>query len=273
MKTCNFDSVKGKVAIITGAASGIGRAMARVFAAHGIKVVVADVNDELGNKVVEGIIADGGEAMYCHTDVSNEENVIATIKAATDKYGKLNIMVNNAAISTALHPVHENDTKVVERMLKIDYLGTFMCMKYAVKAMLETDSHDCAIINTSSAEGTIATENFDIYASIKAAVNQLTRCAGLDYAKHDITVNAIAPGATLTEIYETIPKEQFEITKKLSPNGRFAMPEEMAYMALYLSSDMARFITGAVFAVDAGMTAGKINDIEWETPDPRKLDK
>lgn len=273
MQQCNFESVKGKVAIITGAASGIGRAMAKVFAAHGIKVAVADVNDELGNKVASDIIANGGEAIYCHTDVSDEENIISTIKTVTDKYGKLNIMVNNAALSTALHPVHENDTKTVERMLRVDYLGTFMGMKYAVKAMLDTGSRDCTIINTSSAEGTIATENFDIYASIKAAVNQLTKCAGLDYAKHDITVNAIAPGATLTEIYDTIPKRQLEITQKLSPNGRFAQPEEMAYMALYLASDMARYITGAIFAVDAGMTAGKINDIEWETPDPRQLDK
>lgn len=273
MKPCDFKSVEGKVVIITGAASGIGRAMAKVFAANGMKVVIADIQDELGAKVVAEITENGGEAMYIHTDVSNEENVISTIKTVTDKYGKLNVMVNNAALSTPLHPVHENDTKTVERLLSVDYMGTFHGMKHAINAMLATNSKDCSIINVSSAEAKIGTENFAIYASIKAAISQLTHVAGLDYAKHDITVNAVAPGATLTEIFDTIPREQFEITQKNSPNGRFAMPEEMAYMALYLCTDMARYITGAVMHVDAGMTAGKINDIDWENPDPRDLTK
>lgn len=268
----DFKSVEGKVAIVTGAASGIGRAIAKIYAANGMKVVVADIQDELGAKVVEDIRNAGGEAIYCHTNVADEENVIKTIETAKETYGKLHVMVNNAGVGALMHPIHEYDATDYKRVTDINYLGTYYGVKYAAKAMIETDSHECSIINISSGDGVHGTANFSAYSASKAAVNQLSRIAGLDYAKHDITVNSICPGVIFTEIYATMAPEQLEISKNMIPIGRFGKPEEIGYMALFLASDMARFITGAVLSVDAGASAGNFLEIPWNTPDTRKIE-
>ena len=135
--------------------------------------------------------------------------------------------------------------------------------KYGVKAMLSSGSKDCAIINVSSAEGIKPTANFSPYSGAKRAVISLTQTASMDYARHDITVNCICPGATDTEIYSTISPEQRELTQSMIPNGRFARPEEMAYPALFLASDLARYITGAVIPVDGAMSAGNYTEVPW----------
>ena len=267
----DFKSVEGKVAIVTGAASGIGRAIAKLYAENGMKVIVADIQDELGEKVVADIKNAGGEAIFCHTNVMSEEDIIKTVETAKEKYGKLHVMVNNAGVGTLMHPIHEYEASDFKRVTDINYIGTFLGMKYAAKAMVETDSHECSIINISSAEGIHSSGNFSAYSGSKAAVNQITHAAGLDYAKHDITVNAICPGVIFTEIYSTLAPEQLEMSKKQIPIGRFGKPEEIGYMALFLASDMARFITGSVFAVDAGLTAGVATEIPWANPDTREI--
>lgn len=271
MKVNDFSSVKGKVAVVTGAASGIGRAIAQTFAANGMKVVIADIQDELGKKMAEEICANGGDAIYCHTDVLKEEEMIKTIETTKKTYGKLHVMVNNAGIGCEMHPVHEYDLDVFKRVNDINYIGTFIGMKYAVKAMLATDSHQCAIINIASASGLSSSGNYSLYDASKSAVIRLTNTAGLDYAKHDITVNVICPGVIMTEIYAKLSPKQLELSAGMIPMGRFGKPEEIAYMALFLASDMARFITGAVFSVDAGMTAGEYTTVDWIEPDPREL--
>ena len=236
----NFESVKGKVAVVTGATAGIGEAIARVFADNGMKVVLAARREEKGKAIAEDICKAGGQAVFCKADVSKEEDVKKVMQCALDTYGKLNVLVNNAGASSV-----------------------FMGIKYGVKAMLSSGSKDCAIINISSAEGIKPTANFSPYSGAKRAVISLTQTASMDYARHDITVNCICPGATDTEIYSTISPEQRELTQSMIPNGRFARPEEMAYPALFLASDLARYITGAVLPVDGAMSAGNYTEVPW----------
>ena len=259
----NFESVKGKVAVVTGATSGIGEAIARVFSDNGMKVVLAARREEKGKAIAEDICKAGGQAVFCKADVSKEEDVKKVMQCALDTYGKLNVLVNNAGASTMLHPVHDYDTDEFRRITDIDYIGVFMGIKYGVKAMLSSGSKDCAIINVSSAEGIKPTANFSPYSGAKRAVISLTQTASMDYARHDITVNCICPGATDTEIYSTISPEQRELTQSMIPNGRFARREEMAYPALFLASDLARYITGAVIPVDGAMSAGNYTEVPW----------
>ena len=265
----NFGSVKGKVAVVTGATAGIGKAIAQVFAQSGMKVVLAARRKELGEKIAEDIRKVGGEAIFCQADVAKEEDVSKVMQTAVDTYGALHVVVNNAGASTLMHPIHEYDTDEFCRITNIDYIGVFLGMKYGVKAMLESGSKGCSIINISSAEGLVPTGCFSPYSGAKRAVNSISQTASLDYATHDITVNVIAPGATDTDIYSTIDEKQRELTQSMIPVGRFAAPEEIAYTALFLASDLARYITGAVIPVDGGMSAGNFNAVPWNTPDPR----
>lgn len=263
----DFSSVKGKVAVVTGATAGIGRAIAKVYAVNGMKVVLAARREDLGNAIVKDITEAGGEAIFCKVDVSNEEDVKKAMKLATDTYGQLNVVVNNAGASTLLHPIHEYETDEVRRITDIDYMGVFFGMKYGVKAMLDTNSKGCSIINISSTEGIFPTANFSIYSAAKRAVVSLSKTAGMDYAKHGITVNAICPGAIDTDIYATISPEQRELTQSMIPSGKFGQPEDIAYTALFLATDMARYITSAVIPVDAALSAGTYNEVPWNSLD------
>lgn len=259
----DFSSVKGKVAIVTGATAGIGKAIAKVFAYNGMKVVLAARREELGNAIAEEIRANGGDAVFCKADVSKEEDIKKVMQCAIDTYGKLNVLINNAGASTLMHPIHEYETEEFKRITDIDYIGVFLAMKYGVKAMLDTNSQGCAIINISSASGMVANANFAPYCGAKRAVISLTQGCSLDYAKHGITVNCICPGATDTDIYATIAPEQRELTQSMIPVGRFAQPEEVAYMALFLASDLASYVTGAIIPVDGAMSAGSYSEVPW----------
>ena len=269
MQYTDFRSVDGKVAVVTGGANGIGQAIVELFAQNGMKVVIADISDEDGEKLVAKIKKEGGEVSYHHTDVSSEESIADLMRFALETYGKLNVVVNNAGIGTALHPVHEYDSAQFKKVTDLNYIGTFLGMKYGVKAMLKSMAKECAIINIASAGALSSSGNYTCYDASKAAVIHLSKEAGLDYAKHDITVNAICPGVIETAIYSKLSKIQVERSLSKVPMTRFGRPEEIAYMALFLASDMARFITGSVFAVDAGQHVGTYLDFEWETKDPR----
>ena len=266
----SFESVKGKVAVVTGATAGIGKAIAEVFAENGMKAILSARREELGEKIAEDIRAKGGDAVFFKADVSKEEDVKKLMQYAEDTYGKLNVVINNAGASTLLHPIHEYEVDEFCRITNIDYVGVFMGMKYAAQTMLETGSEGCSIINISSAEGIYPTASFAPYSGAKRAVLSLTQTAALDYARHDITVNCICPGATDTDIYSTISPEQRELTQSMIPNGRFARPEEMAYTALFLASDLARYITGAIIPVAGGMGVGNYTEVPWAKEYPKK---
>lgn len=267
----SFESVVGKVAIVTGATSGIGREIAKAFARNGMKVIIGGRNETRGNKIVEDITKNGGEAVFVKAEVRNEEDVKNLIKAAVEKYGKLNVMVNNAGVTPEIKPLHEQDLAEFNRINEINYTATFLGTKYAIQAMLDTNSRGCSIINVASASGLKATECFGLYDASKHAVIGLTKSCALDYAKHDITVNAICPGVIDTEIFANAPDFVREVNMKAVPMGRFGRPEEIGYLALFLASDMARFITGSYYCADGGYTGGDHNDAQWGTPDPRDL--
>lgn len=241
---------------ITGAASGIGAATARLFAREGAKVVVADVMVEQGEKVVSEIRSDGGEATFVRCDVTNPDDVKAAIDLAVRTYGRLDVLHNNAGIEgpqaeTANYP--ESD---FERVINVNLKGVYFGLKYGVQAMLANGGG--SIINTASVAGLVGFPGLLAYNASKGAVIQMTRTAALEYAKQGIRINAIAPGVIETPMVQrllAVQPEAYDSFLALEPIGRFATPEEVAQVALFLASDDSSFVTGSVSIVDGGLTA------------------
>ena len=263
----DFSSVAGKVAIITGAGSGMGKAMAKTFAANGMKVVVADINEETGGAVVQDIVKAGGEAVFVFADVSSEESVKHMVDFAVETYGRLDGIVNNAGMGLPNQPIHEIDLEQYEMVVGIDQTGVFLGMKYGAEAILRSKSKGGFIISTCSTAGLIGTEGMALYTLAKHAVLGMTKTAALDYAKHNITVNAICPGTVNTEIWGYAPQEYIDSFVERVPVGRLAEPQEIANLALFLASDLARYITGQGIVIDGAMTAGEMQEFEWDEPE------
>jgi NAD(P)-dependent dehydrogenase (short-subunit alcohol dehydrogenase family) len=239
---------------VTGGGSGIGRAIAELFAKEGAKVVVADYVADAGREVVQAIQKAGGDAIFVAADVSNSTQVENLVKAAVDKYGGIDILVNNAgvlAFGTAL----ETDEKTWNRVLGINLTGTFLCSKMALPHMIKRGGG--SIINLSSSTGAHdAKGNTVAYVSSKGGVTLLTKSMAIDHARANVRVNAIAPGPTDTPMLRSVlsPKQVEEFAATF-PMGRMGRPEELANAALFLASDDASFVTGAILAVDGGQTA------------------
>ena len=249
----------GKVAIITGAGSGIGRATALLFAKEGAKVVIADNVVSGGEETLTMIRESGGEACFVKTDVSVELDIKNMIKTALDNYGKLDILFNNAGIFEERAPTHETSVATWDRVISINLRGVFMGMKYAIPEMLKIGGG--AIINTSSVAGLISVPNQPSYCASKGGVLQLTKAAALDYATQNIRVNCICPGFLWTPMQESALESTGDIeeakrqTIEMSPAGRLGTPEEIAQAALFLACDDSSFITGIALPVDGGFTA------------------
>ena len=254
----------GKVAIITGAGSGIGRATALLFAKEGAKVVIADNVVSGGEETLTMIRESGGEACFVKTDVSVELDIKNMIKTALDNYGKLDILFNNAGIFEERAPTHETSVATWDRVISINLRGVFMGMKYAIPEMLKIGGG--AIINTSSVAGLISVPNQPSYCASKGGVLQLTKAAALDYATQNIRVNCICPGVIWTPMVEnragemasgdTEEGKRLFIEMGLSPAGRLGTPEEVALAALFLACDESKFINGISLPVDSGALAG-----------------
>jgi NAD(P)-dependent dehydrogenase (short-subunit alcohol dehydrogenase family) len=266
----DYKSIEGKVVIVTGGATGIGRAAVRTFAAHGAKVVFGSRREDKGQALADEVTASGGVAIFKKTDVTIENDVADLVALATEKFGKLHVMYNNAGRTYPNLPVHEYTSEDFDIISDIHYKSVFYGIKYAVPAMIATDSRACSIINTVSGSGLRGTEGLALYVSSKHAAIGLTKVAALDYARHDITVNAICPGVVDTDIFAGVPPEQLAIYGQMMPLGRIGSSEEIAALALFLASDQARFITGATIPIDAGQQAGDANPaLVWQNPDPR----
>lgn len=263
----DFRSVEGKVVIITGAGSGMGKAMAKTFAANGMKVVAADINEENGRKVVDEIISQGAEAAYVYANVMDEESVKNMVSFAVEKYGKLDGIVNNAGMGLPARPAHEIPMSEYEKVVGIDQKGVFLGIKYGAEAILKSRSKGGFILSTCSTAGLTGTEGNTLYTLAKHAVMGMTKTAALDYAKHNITVNAICPGTVKTEIWEAAPKEYMDMFAASVPAGRLADPQEIANLALFLASDLARYITGQGIVIDGALTAGGMQPVQWADPD------
>jgi NAD(P)-dependent dehydrogenase (short-subunit alcohol dehydrogenase family) len=251
-------TLDGKVAIITGAAMGMGKSTAELFAELGAKVVVADYNEEEGNKVVESIKADGGEASFVKVDVSNEEQVKNMVQFTVDTYGKLDVAVNNAAITPDDKPLADIDMDYYDKLMAVDLRGVILSMKYELQQM-EKDGTKGSIINTSSVSGIRPQPGTPAYIAAKHAVIGVTKSAAMDYSPKGIRINSVAPGAIDTPMLQGA-LDQFgfdpvEYAKQLSMLGRFAQASEVAQANAWLASDLSSYVTGTVLNVDGGYTS------------------
>ena len=250
--------LEGKVAIITGAAMGMGEATARVFAAAGAEVLVSDVNAEAGQAVVDQIESGGGTASFCRTDVSNAADAEAMVRTAVERYGRLDCAVNNAAVTPDTHPIAELDEQEFDRILAVDLKGVALCLKYEVAQMLEQGDGG-AIVNIGSVSSFRPQPNNAAYTAAKHGVIGLTKVASLENAPLGIRVNTVAPGAIDTPMIRgalaTVGMTEAEFAPLISLLGRFGQPEEVAQASLWLCSDQSSYVTGAVLSVDAGYTS------------------
>jgi NAD(P)-dependent dehydrogenase (short-subunit alcohol dehydrogenase family) len=248
----------GKVALITGAGGGQGRAAALMFAREGARIVAADVKADGGKETVAMVRAGGGQAEFIATDVAKAAQVEAAVNCAVKTYGALHIMYNNAAV---LHRQDNTVTKLDEDIwqlvIDVNLKGVFLGCKYAVPAIIEAGGG--SIINTSSMAGLLGGNNVHAYTAAKGGVISLTRAVAMSYAKHQVRCNVICPGAVDTPMMEHVLHGENQRLRNAfergHPLGRVGTPEDIAGMALYLASDESSWITGGVFAADGGFSA------------------
>jgi NAD(P)-dependent dehydrogenase (short-subunit alcohol dehydrogenase family) len=252
--------LKDKVALITGGSSGIGRETALLFAAEGAAIVVVDLNDEAGQKVVQEIEAAGGKAVYAHADISKAADCENMVKVAEDTYGKLNVMFNNAGIS---HADDDNamttEEWVWDLTMAVNVKGVFLGCKYGIPALLRAGGG--SIINTASFVAILGAATPQLaYTASKGAVLSMTRELAMIHARQNIRVNALCPGPLRTELLMKYLNTEEKKQRRLVhiPMGRFGEAKEIAYGALYLASDEASFVTGTEFMVDGGITAAYV---------------
>jgi NAD(P)-dependent dehydrogenase (short-subunit alcohol dehydrogenase family) len=238
----------GKVAVVTGAGSGMGAATARLFAAEGAKVVLADITGKQ-----DQVAADiGGDAKSITVDVSHAADVQAMLKLAIDSFGRLDVIYNNAGIQGPIAPTAEYEEDDFDRVIAVNLKGVYLGVKYAIPLMLQTGGG--SIINTSSMAALVAFPGMVGYCASKGGVSMLTKLVAAEYASQNIRVNAILPGAIDTGMTKSMPKDYIDGAVAATLMGRIGTPEEIANLALFLASDESSFITGTLTPVDGGYT-------------------
>jgi len=246
----------GRVALVTGAANGIGRATALAFASSGHRVVVSDIDEQAGQATVELIEAAGGEARFIRCDVACAAEVRRLIEGTIAAYGRLDCAFNNAGIEIEKCKLADGTEDIFDAILGVNLKGVWLCMKYQIAAMLAQGGG--SIVNTASVAGLIAAPKQSIYSASKHAVIGLSKSAAVEYARQNIRVNAICPAVIDTEMYRRAstddPKHVARVVAA-HPIGRIGTVEEIAAAVLYLSSPAAGFTTGVALAVDGGLTA------------------
>jgi NAD(P)-dependent dehydrogenase (short-subunit alcohol dehydrogenase family) len=244
----------GKVAVITGAGSGMGKAMAERFVAEGAQVVCADISG--AQDQVSAALGDAALAVHCN--VADEAEVQALIAAAEARFGRIDILCNNAGFGGGMAPLAEQSAEDWDKVHAVNIRGVFLGMKYGILAMLKTGGG--AIVNTGSASAVVGWKGHSIYGAAKAGVHQLTRAAALDYGKQGVRVNAIAPGTIWTGLVPQAkdvavpPADGFRLAG--IPLDRWGLADDIANAALFLVSDEANYITGVVLPVDGGYCIG-----------------
>ena len=260
----------GKVAVITGGASGIGEATVRLFVDEGCRVVVADVQDERGRRLVDGI---GKSAVYVHADVSQETQVQAAVEHAVGHFGRLDCVFNNAGLGGVSGPIAEIPVDGFDRTIGILLRGVFLGMKHAAPIMKRQGTG--SIVSTASVAGLQAGFGPHIYSAAKAAVIQLTRSVAMELGESGVRVNCICPGGIATPIFgkalgldeaaaDEAAKKMETVLATLQPIQRAGLPEDIAQAALWLASDDSRFVTGHALVVDGGLTGGRMWSVVQE---------
>lgn len=246
---------QGKVALITGGTSGIGRVTALAFARDGAKIVVSGRREREGQETVDIIKKAGGQAIFVKTDIARDPDVRAMVEKTVATYGHLDYAVNNAGIEQVPSPLVEEKEETFDQIIDVNVKGVWLSMKYEIPEMLKNGGG--SIVNMASIAGLIGAPGVPIYAASKHAVLGLTKSVALEYAKSGIRINAISPGAIETDMFERFVNGNQQAREgfiALHPIGRPGKPEEIANAVIYLCSDKASFITGQSLAVDGGFT-------------------
>ena len=240
----------GKVAFVTGAASGIGRATAIAFGTEGARLAILDRTEDALSDTANAVKKAGGEVLVLACDVSEPEQVEAAIGRVVETFGRLDIAFNNAGVENKAAPVHEIELDEWDRILDINLRGTFVCMKHELAQMVRQGGG--VVVNTSSGAGVRGVRGGASYTASKHAIIGLTKSAALDYAKQNIRVNAVLPGNIETPMMDRFTDGDIQKAIDLEPVGRLGKPEEIADAVLWMSADLGAFVTGAAVSVDGG---------------------
>jgi NAD(P)-dependent dehydrogenase (short-subunit alcohol dehydrogenase family) len=249
-------SFTGKVVLVTGAASGIGRAIALAFGRAGACVVVADTSIEGGHATAAMIVESGGKALFVQSNVTRASEVEALVEKTINYYGRLDYAVNNAAVEEERQLLADTEDEQYERIMNVNVKGVWLCMKYQLRQMLKQGGG--AIVNMAGVAGLVGLPNHAIYAGSKHAVVGMSKSAAAEYAREGIRVNVLCPGAVKTPMLARLVERDASSEKRLKashPMGRFAEAAEIAQAALWLCSDGASYVNGHEMVVDGGYTA------------------
>lgn len=246
--------LSGKVALVTGAASGIGRACAQLYARDGAKVVVSDVDEKNGEETVRLIQKAGSEAFFVKTDVSKPDECQSMVEKTVKIFGRLDFACNNAGISGEQSLTADYSIEGWQKVININLSSVFYCMKYEIPEILKTGG---SIVNMTSILGKVGSSNSAAYVASKHGIIGLTKSAAIEYSAHGIRINAVGPGVISTPMLVELEKNKetkatIEHLVSLHPVGRFGKPEEVAEVVVWLSSNRASFVTGAYYPVDGG---------------------